>query len=73
MDAFNNDVHSFNVRNLMSKESKGNKLFKKVNTLDTSHVNLYFGKDGLGLNNPFINLVKEIEFLLHLSSLRAKI
>lgn len=57
----------------MFKDFKGNKFFKKVNILDIFYVNLYFGKDGFRLNNFFINLVKDIEFLFYLLSFRVKV
>lgn len=57
----------------MFKDFKGNKFFKKVNILDIFYVNLYFGKDGFRLNNFFINLVKDIEFLFYLLLFRVKV
>lgn len=58
-------VHNFQVRCFMSNEFKGNRDFKYIRTLLTSHVNLYLGKFGLKLNKPFKNLESNGEFLFH--------
>lgn len=57
-----NNISNFKVRNLRVIVCTDTRVFKNSNTTDTSHFQLYFGKDSLLLKLPLKNLLSKTCF-----------